>query len=457
MTLRRALVCGGLAVAGVAIQILRLWPSVPLNSIWAEDGGVWLADAINRGFLDAVTTPYNGYLQTLSRLVAEPVAALPVEWFAAAMAICGAAIVTGCAFLVWHTSAAQIQTPYLRATLAAMVVLIPVAGAETLDNVTNSIWFLMFAGFWLLLWRPATFTRAVGAGALIFLGAVSNLEMLVLSPLWLLRLIAIRDRRDGVIIAGFAAGVAIQLGLSWNDRNILGETGATGLAHTYTVAETPFSSHWDWGLLPAYAQRVVPGAIINQRTVGYAWERLGTPFEVAMGVALVVFIALALVSRGSRVRVFVPLTVAISIALFLVAGTARGAGSLLLWPGGTWNNGLSHYLVVPTLLLLSALVVQLDARGSVVAPGAWHWLRTGIALFLLFGALVSFRVSDTRGPPVWSSALQAARSRCIRQEIKKVAVPVAPSLAGFSRFRIPLSCSELNGEQTASDRTPRTR
>ena len=57
------------------------------------------------------------------------------------MAICGAAIVTGCAFLVWRASAGHIESPRLRAALAAMVVLLPVVGVETLDNVTNSIWF----------------------------------------------------------------------------------------------------------------------------------------------------------------------------------------------------------------------------------------------------------------------------------------------------------------------------
>ena len=33
-----------------------MWSSVPLDSIWAEDAGIWLPDAIGRRVLDALTT-----------------------------------------------------------------------------------------------------------------------------------------------------------------------------------------------------------------------------------------------------------------------------------------------------------------------------------------------------------------------------------------------------------------
>ena len=126
----------------MAVQLVRVWSSAPLNSIWAEDGYIFLADALRWGFFHALTTPYDGYLNTLSRLVAEPVSLLPVKWFAPAMALCGAAIVTGCAFVVWRASAAHIENRYLRGTLVAMMVLLPNIGIEMVDDVTYTIWFL---------------------------------------------------------------------------------------------------------------------------------------------------------------------------------------------------------------------------------------------------------------------------------------------------------------------------
>jgi hypothetical protein len=439
ITGRRALVCAGIAVLCIVVQLVRMWSSVPLDSIWAEDGAIWLPDAMSRGVLDALTTTYNGYLQTSSRLVAEPVALLPVEWFAAAMAICGAAIVTGCAFLVWRASAGHIQSPQLRAALAAMVVLLPVVGVESLDNVTNSTWFLLFASFWVLLWRPTTFARAAGAGGFIFLAAISNAAALVFAPLCLLRLVAIRDRRDGVIIAGFAAGAALQLAFSWN-APVRGEGGT----HLSPIAAALFAPHWDWSLVPAYAQRIVGGAVGGQRINAFLWENLGTGLEVALGAALLAFVAFSLFGVP-RTRVVVPIIVAASLGLFLVIGYRRWFpfGLHFTWPHGTSNAREGHYMVTPTLLLLSALFVQLDARPRLVSPAAWNKLRVGAVLVVFVAALVSFDVSESnfRGSPTWSEGLDAGRSRCAHTRATHVEVPIAPPI--FHVFYAPIRCSDL--------------
>ena len=436
ITSRRALVGAGIAALCIAIQLTRMWSSVPLDSIWAEDGGTWLTNAMTRGFLDTLTTTWNGYLQTSSRLVAEPVAQLPVAWFAPAMALCGAAIVTGCAFLVWRASAGHIENPYLRAALAAMVVLLPVVGVESLDNVTNSIWFLLFASFWVLLWRPATFARAAAAGGFIFVVALSNPAIVVFAPLWLLRLIAIRDRRDAAILIGFAIGTALQLAFSWN-------APAEGEGGGFTLVT--FSSHWDWSLVPAYAQRIVGGALGGQRINGFLWVHLGTAQEVVMGAALLVFAGLSLFGP-SRTRVVVPITIAASLGLFLVLGYRRWfpLGLLFTWPHGTSSANAAHYMITPTLLLLSALFVQLDARPRLVSAGAWNKLLVGTVLVLFVAALASFDVSDrtSRGSPTWSEALDAGRATCAHTNVAEVALPIAPSsILGSWHIRIP--CSDL--------------
>jgi hypothetical protein len=160
---RVVMVYPAIVALGAGVQLLRMWDSRPLDSIWAEDGSRWLSDALNRGFFDSFTTPYNGYLRALPRLVAEPVSRLPVDWYAPAMAIAGALTVSVCALFVWRASAAHIRNPYLRAFLAAMVLLLPVVGTESPANVTNSIWPLLFACFFALLWRPRSGAAAAGA------------------------------------------------------------------------------------------------------------------------------------------------------------------------------------------------------------------------------------------------------------------------------------------------------
>jgi hypothetical protein len=441
ITRRRALICAGLAGLCIVVQLVRMWSSVPLDSIWAEDAGTWLADALSRGFFDALTTTYNGYLQTSSRLVGEPVALLPVDWFAAVMAICGAAIVTGCAFLVWRASAGHIESPQLRAALAAMVVLLPVVGVESLDNVTNSIWFLLFASFWVLLWRPTTFARAAAAAGFVFVAALSNAAIVVFAPLWLLRLVAVRDRRDAIIVAAFALGVAIQLAFSWS-APVQGE-GGTQLGPSLAAV---FSPHWDWSLVPAYAQRVIGGAVAGQRINAFLWEHLGTALEVALAAGLLAFVVFS-ASGVARTRVVVPLTVAASVGLFLVVGYRRWFpfGMAFTWPHGSSNTTQAHYMVTPTLLLLSALFVQLDARPRLVSPSGWNRLRAVAVAVVFIAALVSFDVgeSSVRGSPTWSEAVDAGRLRCARAGVADVVLPVAPRRLISYPARIP--CSKLGG------------
>jgi hypothetical protein len=437
ITAQRALVCGGLALLCIFVQLVRMWSSVPLNSIWAEDAFVWLHDALTRGFFDALTTTWNGYLQTSSRLVAEPVALLPVDWFAPAMAICGAAIVTGSAFVVWRASAGHIEDPWLRAALAAMVVLLPIVGVETLDNVTNSIWFVLFASFWVLLWRPTTFPRAALAAAFLLGAALSNAAIIVFAPLAGLRLLAIRDRRDAIIVAAFAVGVAIQLAYSVG-APALGTEGT----HLNATFGRLFAPHWDWNLVPAYAQRVIGGALAGQRLNGFVWENLGTGWEVALGLALLAFAALSAFGRP-RARVVVPLTVAASVGLFLVLGYRRPFfGMQFLWPQGSSNTTVTRYMVTPTLLLLSALFIQLDARPRPFSP-AWSRLRLAAVLAVLVVALVSFEVGEShvRGSPTWTEAVDQGRARCGARNATEVRLPIAPQPFWYAA----LPCTELRG------------
>ena len=145
-----------LALAGVLVILLRLGWSKPLDSVWAEDGAVFLAGALNDDLVGAVTTTYADYLHLVPRLLAELAALAPLEWAPELLSVLGATVVVLCAFIVWWASAAHLPDPRLRGTLAAVVVLLPVVGYESLANLAYVSWFMLFASFWLLLWRPAS-------------------------------------------------------------------------------------------------------------------------------------------------------------------------------------------------------------------------------------------------------------------------------------------------------------
>jgi hypothetical protein len=216
--------------------------------------------------------------------------------------------------------------------------------------------------------------------------------------------------------------------------------------------------------LPAYVQRIVGGAATGQRITGYLWVHLGTPFEIAIGIGLIAFVAFAIAGTDGRTRVIVPLTVAISLGIFLFEGYQRwtSAGSTFLWPKGTafsekyWDD--PHYFVVPTLLLLSATFMLLDAHPRIISATAWRSLQTVGVLFVIFAALLSFNVGDPsfRGSPTWSRALGLGRTQCVRRHPDTVEIVTAPYQGGPPfPWEIPISCSELTGSRFVSHRSPK--
>jgi hypothetical protein len=409
-------VLAGLALVGA--QLLRLRSSAPLDSLWAEDGFTWLSGAIHHGFLNVLVTPYAGYLQTLSRLVAEPVSVLPVRWFAPAMAISGALIVAGCVAIVWRCSAAYIQTPWLRLALCALVVLTPAAGVEVLDNVTNSIWFIQFAAFWLLLWRPASFAAACGAAVLLLLAGLSSAGVILLFPVWVLRAIAIQDRRDAVIVAAPAVGALAQV--------------QPLLTQTHTFLNAP---HWSFSLFPAYAQRVLGGGVLGNRVASDAWGALGVPFEVLLGAALVVILLLSVVGLSDRAKLLVVVTAALSLAIFVVSGYERGIAYALIWAHGHSDESNARYVICPALLLLSGGFMALDERLRLSGSGRWRVAAAGVVVALIALALTSFTPADHafRGTPTWSRSMAVARTRCYQRAASSARLPVSP----FGSLRIP--------------------
>jgi hypothetical protein len=258
------------------VLLARVWQSKPLDTVAYEDDYIWLSDALTHGFVHDLGTPYNGYPQTMSRLVTEPVAQLPVRWFAPAMALFGALIVTGCAFIVWCASAGHIRNPAIRGVLASLVVLVPVVGAESFDNVTNSIWFLLFTGFWVLLWRPRSWWAALFGGAFLLVATLSNGGFAFFLPVWLLRFLAMPNRRDAVMVGKFGLGFVTRFAISWAQTNLLNETGQIRF---------PPSRIWSWALIPSYIERVV-GSAVCERITGPLWAHFGVPVEVVLGAAL---------------------------------------------------------------------------------------------------------------------------------------------------------------------------
>lgn len=422
-TARTRAIAAAVAALGVIVVLLRLGLVAPLDSVWAEDGGIFLSAALNDGFASAVAANYAGYLQLVPRLLAEPAAAVAPEWSAAVMALEGACVVVLCAFVVWWTSAGHLPDPRLRALMAAMVVLLPVVGYESLANLAYLWWFMLFAAFWVLLWRPRTAGRAVAGGAFLAATVMSAPLALALTPLAALRVWTARDARDWILVGAFALG-----GLAQGAAILFGEP----------AAEAP-GPGWSLELVSAYLLRVVGGAMLGQYLDAAAWLVLGPLAVAAFAAAFAALVAWS--ARRGPARAISLTAIGLSVAFFMLGGYQRDLGETLMWPAGDATTTGARHTVAPALLLISVALIRLQHRPLAISEAAWRRVRTAAVAAICCVAAISFYVgNDFRWTPRWSAEIDAARAECARPGASSAFVAVAPEPWGLE-----VPCGRLRG------------
>jgi hypothetical protein len=192
----------GLVMTGLLVMTLRKPDAVLHPQLWAEDGAVFLRDALLLG-PDAILTPYAGYLHVLPRLVAAGaphLSALHAPWLFTAGAIVPVLLVGGLL-----ASRRLPLTAAERLGCMLLVALPPMPG-EVLLNLTNSQWILGFVLVLLLMAKPAV--RASGFitdAGLITLSGLTGPASLVFAPLFVGR--AIWEPSKGTRVSAFFAVV----------------------------------------------------------------------------------------------------------------------------------------------------------------------------------------------------------------------------------------------------------
>lgn len=412
-----ALVLACFLTLASVLQLLRAGPSTALNSLWAEDGPIFLGGALSGDFLGAVTATYAEYLVVLPRMIGALGAAVPLGDAAVAMNLAAVLIVALSGLAVWFASAGHIRSAYLRAVLVALTVLVPVAG-ETVGSAANVAWHTTFAVFWLLLWRPATTWGACLAALLILATGLSTPATFFFAPLALLRAVAVRDRRDALIIGAFALSLAVQLPVTaLSDERV----------STYL---------WTWNILTTFLQRVVEGAVLGVELGGSVWVDWGWPFLIAIAVAVALYLAV-LFARASAGRLPAAIAIATSVVMFLGTGYSRALGDAMTWPPDLHNNVGGRYALVPTLLLISAALVLLDSRRDSTG-GRVAAIATAAVLLVSIATSFDVNAAPNRGGPPWRESVDTARAECARSGLAEVPVFVAPE-----GWTMAVSCERL--------------
>ena len=356
---------------------------------------------------------------------------LPLQWAASIVVVLSALTTALCGVAVWFGSAGHVPDRCLRAGLVLAATLAAAAGQETLDSAAYVPWFTLFATFWLLFLWPRTTAGALAAGAFALLTGLSTPGVWFFAPVAILRALSRPTRQAWIVLTGYAAGAAVQVPVI--------------LTHTQEA------SLWSERIWTAYLQRVVDGGLLGQRLGGQLWEKLGWPFVIALALVLIVGLMLTLrrAPRGSLWCVLALLGT--SLLMFVVSVYQRGFAEQIYWRSGEATGLVSRYVLVPAVLVVSAVVVAISGAlrgewGRSLSPAAARRLVGATVAGLVIVVAVSFDMSySADGVPAWRDALRQAADKCVTHGEGVAGIPTEPVPYG-----VVTPCTEVESFASAA-------
>ncbi len=396
-------------VAGTALIEMRHVGFAPWNTIWAEDGAIYLRDAVSLGFVKSILAPHAGYLQVVPHLIAEMVALFPLRFSALMFSLLGSLGAASLGVMTYFVLNDQLAWKWLRLGVAVGIVALPPAEFEISATAVNFNWYLLSACSTLILFRPRKRASAIMSAALLFLTALSTPLVALYFPLIIVRMWRDKSILPTIVEGGLIAGLVLQ-GIEVLMLRL--QNGVhTGLVLTLELylGRIVTELFFGWNLSPRLLS-LTTGAVA---------------FLALAAVGGVTVLALIVVDNRGNVLVGVAYG-ATSVALFAAEIFIRGG--IALRPGQSWWSfpaGFeSRYSDAPLFILLIGVFVLLGVVWE--RPNAYT--RSVVIVTVLVvaaGWITSFYYDSPRtGGVAWSSALEKAALHC--RIGTPVAVPINP-------------------------------
>lgn len=398
----------GLFLAGTLIALLRV-PVSDWNTLWAEDGRIFLNDAYANSFAVNVFKPYEGYLHFVPRLVSEVLAfVVPAGLIAVAFTLAASAIWSATALVFFDFSRGHIPNGWLRAVLWLLVLLVPTASHEVAGNIANSHWFLMAAAMWALFARDRSWWQAVAAAIVVLVAVLSDPLIFILTPLLLVRLWSLRTLRAQLVSLAFIVGAIVQsLVVFSSSRNL--PSSFPGVKIALIIAERNIVGSF---LPPPIYKRVAT-----------SMGQYG--FSILAALVFVMLLVLAiLVFR----RTFAPLVMLLWALVFAGVTTFYGWDIFDQLAFSNFLGILTRYLITPALAIFSLIVIMLSVFfQSIRSPLKCAGVQIIVAILALLLVVSWFRsfVYDFK-VDIPDAGTQYQNQGCSAGQVK-VVIPPGPA------------------------------
>lgn len=423
---------GALVAVLTWLQMVRRPADPPLwDSLFTEDGKIFLSQALSQSFVDSLATSYLGYLHTAPRGVALVATWFPLEDAALVIALLTTVAVALTCVYVLRASAAWIASPVLRGVLALAVAFAPVTAREIAGSLSNLHYFLIYGAFWAVICPWQSLLWLVPSTVLVAAAVLSNPLCAVLLPIAIVFTLRMGTRRAWVLPGVIVLGVALQLVLR-------DESAASFGGSSYAAIPRMF------------AERVTSSLLVGDRYLEDVFGgTTGSPFAWASLALVAAVVGAGLWRLRGRRRWLVAVAAVLSVAFFLIS--VLGRGTLVLYPSKPWLLASTRYIYLPVLFLLTAVVAAADRR----EPGGRRLPLRELALAaVVLGTIaVGYRAPHrSEGSPRWKPALAQARLACAARRPRgaitlygsgsdlTAVVPIATP----DEWAVPVSCSKLH-------------
>ena len=381
------------------IRVLLTNPQTITDTVWAEDGLFPLC-LVDFPLLSCTFEPYAGYLNLAPRVLAIPVAILPLEFWPVAIACISSAALAAIATFVYVLLRQRSATIPTAIFCALVPVLLPTVGFEVIATNASISWALTYAGAIALV---TPWTSKVGTyltACVVFLASSSTPLALALIPLAIINFYRQSGLNKGpkFIIGALMTGLALQLLTILRARQI-----------STADRDISFSNEFGEKYLSGFRTVLLDIAGISPSSGNSSF---GSGTEVLFLVLLVAIVG-ALIYLVRRRNFWLHASGLLGLTALLI----------LCFVGFT-SYANNRYLLLPTALLAASLTLTLNSLRGL----ARSILSIGVPILLLMLWLPQFPASGFRtgNSNGWAKELSNLSNECAGDTQKTVSVELTP-------------------------------
>lgn len=398
-----------LGLLAACLAWLRLQPDVR-DTLYAEDGVLFVHDQAVRGGVSLLWEPYAGYQHLIPRSVAWFVTTfLPVPLWGLAVVLIACAIVGVIAALVFVYSGDVIAYYPSRIVLGLMVALIPVAGMEALGNLANLHWFLLYLMPWVLMSTPRSRVGIGVAVVVALLATATEPQCVIFAPLVIWRFATFPRTR--LVMGAWAVGIAFQ--------------ALTYLTapRVQTAGRPPLASIADGYVLQAGMSIVTSrGYLLGQAVatagwwIGFAWVA-----------GILAFAAVGFVQGRTPARAMLLTFMLGSLAswtLSLVVNNFPQFYYSQMTPEQLNNLQLGRWATAASLMLAATVPVAVAA----LIERHPRWWPAGVTVLglMMLAMVVNLAHRPVVQGPLWSDQIEAGKVVCATTPDATIDITAAP-------------------------------